>query len=85
MSTSATATATGTATATATGTATGTATATADSIAKTAEKINATVFQQIDDYTSKGMKFHDAFFKAMTEAGDCGHGIAFFRCMSCSH
>lgn len=60
-------------------------TATADSIAKTAEKLNATVIQQIGEYTAAGMKFHDAFFKAMTEAGDCGHGIAFFRCTSCSH
>jgi hypothetical protein len=65
--------------------ATATAAVTADSIAKTAEKINATTFEQINNYMTKGMKFHDAFFKAMTEAGDCGHGIAFFRCMSCSH
>ena len=54
-------------------------------IAALAAKLNAAVLYEIDKLTARGYTFHDAFFKAMTEAGNCGHGIKFFTCMSCSH
>jgi hypothetical protein len=54
-------------------------------IAAIAEKLNASVLREIDKLTARGYSFQDAFFKAATEAGDCGHGIKFFTCKRCSH